>query len=64
MSTEDRGKIATDVFKVVMYISLSISSFLLVSNYNNAIEKLDKISDKIEQIEVRMIRVEYELKLK
>jgi hypothetical protein len=64
MSTEDKGKIATDVFKVVMYISLSISSFLLVSNYNNAIQKLDKISDKIEQIEVRVIRVEYELKLK
>lgn len=63
MSLDQRNQI-TDVLKWVLWGSISISSFLVANTYNNVETKIDKTYDKLESIEARMIRVEYELKLK
>lgn len=63
MSLEQR-QIALDVFKIAMWVSISISSFLLVATYNNVREDIKEIHEKIDNIEARTIRMEYELKLK
>jgi len=63
MSLDQRNQI-TDVLKWILWGSLSISSFLVASTYNKVEAKIDKTYEKLESIESRMIRVEYELKLK
>lgn len=63
MSLEQR-QIALDVFKIAMWVSISICSFLLVNTYHEVREDIKDIHDKIENIEARTIRIEYELKLK
>lgn len=74
MSTEQR-KGVVDIFKILMFISLSISGFLIAKKYDEqhedikamrseVKEDIKNISDKIQNIESRTIRMEYELKLK
>lgn len=70
MSTEQR-KGMVDIFKILMFISLSISGFLIASKYNEQTEKFDEQHEEIKlirsdlrSIEARTIRIEYELKLK
>lgn len=60
----DQARQVTEIMKIVMYIAVSIASFLMVSTYNSASDKLDSIDDKIDSVEKRLIRVEYEMKLK
>ncbi len=63
MSTEQRSQI-NDIAKWVLWGSLSISSFLVAKTYNSVDSKMEKIIEKVEKVESRLIRVEYELKLK
>lgn len=74
MSLEQRKGII-DFFKIIMLISLSISGFLLASNYTEIKENQDRMKDQLDahqrevikttnEIQNRVIRIEYELKLK
>ncbi len=63
MSAEQSRQI-TDVFKWVAYGAIAISSFIVSNTYANMSSKMDKLFEKAEQIDARLIRVEYELKLK
>lgn len=63
MSIEQRHQI-NDIAKWVLWASISVSSFLIANTYQKVDAKMDKTYDKIESIESRLIRVEYELKLK
>jgi hypothetical protein len=70
MSVEHRHQI-NDIAKWILWASISVSSFLIANTYQKVEAKMDKTEDKIdktyekvEAIEARMIRVEYELKLK
>lgn len=63
MSIEQRSQI-TDIAKWVLWLSISVSSFLIANTYQKVDSKMDKLSEKAEAIEARLIRVEYELKLK
>ncbi len=63
MSAE-QGKSITEIFKWVAYGSIAIASFLASNTYSNVISKMDKQYEKLEMIDSRLIRVEYELKLR
>lgn len=63
MSTEQRNQF-NDIAKWILWISLSISSFLIANTYNKVDEKMNRISEKMESMEARIIRIEYEVKLK
>jgi hypothetical protein len=59
MSIETRKEILDGV-KGVVWIALVVAGFLAVDKLNT----IDKKLDKLDYIETRLIRVEYELKLK
>ena len=63
MSAEQSRQI-TDVFKWVAYVAITISSFIISNTYTKMDNKMDKLFEQAEQINARLIRVEYELKLK
>ncbi len=63
MSVEQRNLMAY-VFKMVMYLSLSISGFLIVDSYNSVKSDVRDIKTNVENINHRVIRIEYELKLR
>ena len=63
MTTESTNQINT-IFKWLLWVSISISSFLVANTYNKVDAKMEKIIDKMEAVDARLIRVEYELKLK
>jgi len=70
MSTEQRRSVI-DFFKVVMFISLSISGFLIANQFREQAKKFDEQHDDIKSLRTEMknigdrtIRIEYELKLR
>lgn len=63
MSTQQRDQI-TDIFKWVLWGSLSVSSFLVANTYRDTQSEIKTISEKLQSVEARIIRLEYELKLK
>lgn len=63
MSVEQRNLVGY-VFKLIMYLSLSISGFLIADSYNSVKADVREIKTNVENIEHRVIRMEYELKLK
>ena len=62
MSLEQRT-VVTDVMRWILYGSLSIASFLLVSSYNEVKEEIKEINKNTQSLERKIIRIEYELKL-
>lgn len=60
----EQSKQITDVFKWIAYGAIAISSFIISNTYINMSNKMDKLFEKAESIDSRLIRVEYELKLK
>ena len=74
MSIEQRKGII-DLFKIGMYVSLSICGYLLVDNYQDLktsqhemkqqmLENQQEVIKTTNEIQHRVIRIEYELKLK
>jgi K+-transporting ATPase A subunit len=63
MSIEQKKEIF-DVIKVILYMVMGVCGFLMVDVYRTQSSKIDTILNKIEQVESRVIRMEYELKLK
>lgn len=63
MSAEQSKQI-TDIFKWLAYGAVMICCFILSSTYLEVKENIQNISDKVQSIESRVIRMEYELKLK
>jgi hypothetical protein len=74
MSIEQRKQI-WDLVKMLIGISLAISSFVIADTYKSTRDQLEQISNKIDNVEAqqsenlhkmegRLIRIEYELKLK
>lgn len=70
MSIEQREQVR-DIMKWILYGSVSISSFLIANTYRDNHESmketqasLKEIASKVQSIEARIIRIEYELKLK
>jgi len=60
----EKRKDVLDVMKVLLYMAMGVCGFLLVDVYRNQTVKVDLMLNKMEQIESRIIRMEYELKLK
>jgi hypothetical protein len=70
MSIEQR-KLAWDITKMVVSILLAVSSFSLVNIYDKQVEEIRKmneqlshLTDELQSVKIKMVRVEYELKLK
>ena len=70
MSTEQK-KTAWDITKMIVAVLLGISSFGLVNLYRQQVDEdkrqtevLNSLNSRMQQFEMRMVRVEYELKLK
>lgn len=70
MSTEQR-KTAWDVTKMVVALLLGISSFAIVRLYDEQVDNTRKqnellmvMNSRMQSLEIKMVRVEYELKLK
>jgi hypothetical protein len=63
MSTEMRTDITT-VMKWIMYGSISLASFLMVTSYNEVKTDIKRVAEKADNIEKKIIRIEYELKLR
>jgi hypothetical protein len=63
MSLEQR-EIVGDVTKWIMRIGITLCSFLLYSTYSEVKTDLHEIKTSVQTLESRMIRIEYELKLK
>lgn len=70
MSTEQR-KTAWDVTKMIVTLLLGISSFAIVRLYDEQVDNTRKqnellmvMNNRMQNLEIKMVRVEYELKLK
>jgi len=63
MSAEHSRQI-TDIFKWLAYGAVMICCFILSSTYLEVRENIKSIQEKTQSIESRVIRMEYELKLK
>lgn len=63
MSTTQSQQI-TDIFKWLAYGAVMICCFILSSTYLEVRENIKSIQEKVQSIESRVIRMEYELKLK
>lgn len=60
----DQRKTAWDAVKMIVGISLAISSFLIADTYREQKDASHQIIEQLHNIETRVIRIEYELKLK
>ena len=63
MSLQQREFVG-DVTKWIMRIGITLCSFLLYSTYSDVKTDLHEIKNSVQNLESRMIRIEYELKLK
>jgi len=63
MSAQQSQQI-TDIFKWLAYGAVMICCFILSSTYLEVKENIKSIQEKTQSIESRVIRMEYELKLK
>ena len=63
MSFEQKENI-TLVMKWILYGSLSIASFLMVSSYNEVRADIKEINQSTQSLKEKIIRIEYELKLR
>ena len=59
MGAETRKEIV-DIAKVFMWVSVSLAGFFAA----NKLTQIDSKLEKLDAIEMRVIRIEYELKLK
>lgn len=64
IASDETQKEISRLGKFVLWSMVSIIGFFLVTTYNENKESLKEISKQLNSIETRVIRMEYELKLK